>query len=88
MALAFLREDMGLLDNKTLALVLFILHLLLAILLFPLYMQPEPPEVALCLGVIPCFVLVYATIAWRAGNYMQKGYLLPFESELSEEKIC
>ncbi|KAK7324244.1 hypothetical protein VNO77_27773 [Canavalia gladiata] len=72
------------LDNKTLALVLFILHLLLAVLLFPLYMQPEPPhEVALCLGVIPCFVLVYATIAWRAGRYMRKGYLFQFESEFS-----
>ncbi|KAK7271333.1 hypothetical protein RJT34_27137 [Clitoria ternatea] len=77
------------LDNKTLALVLFILHLLLAVLLFPLYMQPEPPEVTLCLGVIPCFVLLYATIAWRTGTYMQKGYLFTFESELAHHiKQC
>jgi len=76
MVLAFLREEMNLLDNKTLAKVLFVLHFLLAVLLFPLYMQPEPPaEVALCLGVIPCFVFVYATIAWRASTYMQKEYL-------------
>ncbi|KAK7401617.1 hypothetical protein VNO78_13236 [Psophocarpus tetragonolobus] len=76
---------MTLLHNKTLALVLFILHFLLAVLIFPLYMQPEPPEVTLCLGVIPCFVLVYATITWRDGTYMQKGYLLPFESELMKK---
>ncbi|CAJ1958181.1 unnamed protein product [Sphenostylis stenocarpa] len=76
---------MSLLENKMLPGVLFILHLLLAVFLFPLYMQPEPPEVALCLGVIPCFVLVYATIAWRPSTYMQEDYLLPFESDLCED---
>lgn len=65
MVLAFLREEMSVLDNKTLALVLFILHILLSVFLFPLYLQPEPPETVLCLGAIPCFVLVYATMAWQ-----------------------
>ncbi|KAK7395815.1 hypothetical protein VNO78_16386 [Psophocarpus tetragonolobus] len=76
---------MTVLHNKILALVLFILHFLLAVLIFPLYMQPEPPEVTLCLGVIPCFVLVYVTITLHNGKYMQNGYLIPFESELMKK---
>ncbi|KAL9321807.1 hypothetical protein ACSQ67_009860 [Phaseolus vulgaris] len=76
MVLAFLIEEMSLLDNKTLAAVLFILHLLLSVSLFPLYMQPEPPEVALSLGVIPCFVLLYATMAWRPSATCKKGYFV------------
>ncbi|KAE9590511.1 hypothetical protein Lalb_Chr20g0108491 [Lupinus albus] len=52
-------------SNMTLAIVLLILHLLLSLLLFPIYIQPEPPiEVALCLSFIPCFVLVYVIIVW------------------------
>ncbi|KAK7334706.1 hypothetical protein VNO80_26467 [Phaseolus coccineus] len=48
----------------------------IVLFLFPLYMQPEPPEVALCLGVIPGFVLVYATMAWRTSGTCKKGYFV------------
>jgi len=64
---------MDVIDNKKLAIVLFILHVLLSAFMFTLYMQPEPPEVVLCLGIIPFFVLLYAAFAWRPSSDMQRA---------------
>jgi len=71
--LAFLREEMNVIDNQKLAIALFILHVLLSAFMFPLYMQPEPPEVVLYLGIIPFFVLLYAAFAWRPNSDMQSA---------------
>ena len=71
MVLAFIREEMDVIDNQKLTIVLFILHILLSAFMFHLYLQPEPPEVVLCLGIIPFFVLIYAAFAWRPSSDMQ-----------------
>jgi len=36
-------------------------------------MQPKPPEVVLCLGIIPFFVLLYAAFASQPSSDMQRA---------------
>jgi len=71
--LAFLIEEIDVIDNQKLAIALFILYVLLSAFMFPFYMQPEPPEAVLCLGIIPFFLLLYAAFAWRPSSDMQSA---------------